>query len=203
MANENKKNVGVFLARFQPLHNAHLYVIEKALQECDKLVIMLGSSNKRDMLRNPFSFELRKEMLKASLKNKEDLDRIEIYELPDWSQESIKEDDAIWGHYFYYNVVSRIGQKRFSLYYSDSPDVIKPWFDNEVKDYINLRLLERSKIMNGLSSTKIRNALLNLTPEDKQYLKQYLPPAVYNNVGELRKLWIKTIENPQSDFSME
>ena len=203
MEREKTKKIGVFLARFQPLHNAHLYVIEKALQECDKLIIMLGSSNKKDMLRNPFSFELRKEMLKASLKNKEDLNRIEIYELPDWSQESIKEDDAVWGHYLYYNVVSRAGQKRFSLYYSDSPDIVKPWFDDEIKDYITLRLLERDKIMDGLSSTKIRNALLNLSPEDKQYLKRCLPKPVYENVGKLRGIWLKSIENPQADFSME
>ena len=34
--------IGVFIARFQPLHKAHMYVIEKALKDCDKVVIMLG-----------------------------------------------------------------------------------------------------------------------------------------------------------------
>lgn len=203
MAEEKGKKVGVFLARFQPLHNAHLYVIEKALKECDKVVIMLGSSNKRDMLRNPFDFELRKEMLKCSLQNKEDMNRVEIYELPDWSQESIREDDKIWGHYLFYNVVARTGQKRMTFYYSDEPDIMKGWFDDEVKEYVDFRFLERNNIMEGLSSTKIRKALLNLSPEDKQYLKRCLPKPVYDNVAVLRKIWLKTIENPQEDFTMQ
>lgn len=201
--NNDQKKVGVFLARFQPLHNAHLYVIEKALQECDKVIIMLGSSNKKDMLRNPFSFELRKEMLKLSLRNKEDMNRIEVYELPDWSQESLKEDDKIWGHYLYYNVVARANQKRFDFYYSDDPEIMKAWFDDEVKKYVGFRFLERNNIMEGLSSTKIRNALFNLSPEDKQYLKRCLPAPVYENIGILRKIWLETIKNPKQDFTMQ
>lgn len=200
---EKEKKVGVFLARFQPLHNAHLYVIEQALKECDKVIIMLGSSNKKDMLRNPFSFELRYEMLKQSLQNKEDINRIEVYELPDWSQESIKEDDKVWGHYLYYNVVARAKQKKMTFYYSDEPEIMQSWFDDEIKPYVNFRFMERSNIMEGLSSTKIRRALINLSPEDKQYLKRCLPKPVYDNIAELRKIWIKTMENPQPDFSMK
>ena len=36
---QNPAKIGVFIARFQPLHKAHMFVIEKALKECDKLVI--------------------------------------------------------------------------------------------------------------------------------------------------------------------
>ena len=38
--------VGIFLARMQPLHNAHLWLIDKALEENDKVLIVLGSENK-------------------------------------------------------------------------------------------------------------------------------------------------------------
>ena len=197
------QQVGVFLARFQPLHKAHLYVIEKALKENDKVVIMLGSSNKRDMLRNPFDFELRKEMLAQSLQNSEDLKRIEVYELPDWSKEDMKEDDTVWGHYFYYNVVSRINQKHFSLYYSDEPEIMRAWFDDEVAKYVHFQFLDRSKVFEGLSSTKIRNAMLNNSPEDRAYLKKFLPEAVYNELPFLRKIWLEVYNNPASDFSMQ
>lgn len=200
---EKQQRVGVFVARFQPLHKAHMYVIEKALKECDKVVIVLGSSNKQDMLRNPFSFELRKELLAKCLQNSKDLDRIEVFELPDWSQENIQEDNAVWGHYLYYNVVSRIKQKHFSIYYSDSPDIIKSWFDDEVAKYVDFRLLDRSKVFEGLSATKIRNAMLNFTPEDQKYLKQFLPAPVFDKIEELRKIWINVHESPKSDFSMQ
>ena len=44
------KKYGVFLGRMQPVHNAHLFLVEKALEECDKVLIVLGSENKVDML---------------------------------------------------------------------------------------------------------------------------------------------------------
>lgn len=197
------KKVGVFLARFQPLHKAHLYCIEKALKECEKVVIVLGSSNKKDMLRNPFSFELRKEMLAASLENSADMDRIQIFELPDWSQESITEDNKVWGHYLYYNVVGHIHQKQFSIYYSDAPEIIKSWFDEEVSPYIDYRLMDRSSVFEGLSATKIRKAMLNYTPEDREYLKKFLPEPVFARIKELREIWLKVNESPVSDFSMQ
>ena len=202
--NKNEtQNIGVFLARFQPLHKAHLYVIEKALKECDKVVVVLGSSNKKDMIRNPFDFELRKQMLAASLENIEDMNRIEIFELPDWSQETIFEDDIVWGHYLYYNVVSRIKQKQFTIYYSDEPEIMKAWFDDEVGKYISFCFLNRSSVFEGLSSTKIRNALLKFSNEDKVYLKKFLPEPVFSQIDKLRDIWLKVYENPTEDFSMQ
>ena len=81
MPNKPKK-IGVFLARFQPIHNAHLYVIETALKECDHVAIMLGSSNKNNMPRNPFDFNLRYNLLMDSLKDNKYLVycKEEIYE---------------------------------------------------------------------------------------------------------------------------
>lgn len=166
------KNIGVFLARMQPLHNAHLYMVTKACEECDKVVIILGSENKKDMLRNPFSIETRKDMLLKSL-DEEFSNKIEVYEIPDWSMESKMEDNKIWGRYFYYNVVSRIKQKRFYLYYSDGEEILDNWFkDTEVESYISYKLFERSNLFNGLSSTKIRKAF---EENDLEYIKNSVP----------------------------
>ena len=195
--------IGVFIARFQPLHKAHMYVIEKALKECDKVVIMLGSSNKENMPRNPFNFRLRKELVSESLSNIHDMTKIQIYQFPDWSQENKVNDDIVWGHYLYYNIVSRINQKNFTLYYSDNPDVVKNWFDDEVKDYISFCFLDRNKVFEGLSSTKIRQALLDFTPEAKKYLYKVLPEAVFESVEELRDIIVKVHNNPTKDFDMK
>ena len=200
---QNPTKIGVFIARFQPLHKAHMFVIEKALKECDKLVIMLGSSNKQDMPRNPFNFRLRKELLSECLGNSLDMTRIQIYQLPDWSTENELVDDAVWGHYLYYNIVSRINQKNFTLYYSDKPDIVKNWFDDEVKDYISFCFLDRKKVFEGLSSTKIRQAILDFTPEAKKYLYKFLPEAVFERIEELREILIKVHNNPKKDFIMK
>lgn len=191
---------GVFLARMQPVHNAHLFLVRKALEEQDRVLIVLGSENKVDMLRNPYDIKLREEMLRECLSD-EDNKRIEIVTLPDWSMESDTESALIWGRYFYYNVVSRIGQKRFSIYYSDDPKILDGWFkDSEVYEYITYRNFERSKLFEGLSSTKIRQAFID---KDIDYIKKYCPKSVVNRFDYLASYYDEVKENPKEDFSME
>lgn len=191
---------GVFLARMQPIHNAHLLMIRRALEECDKVLIVLGSENKVDMWRNPYSITLREKMLRECLDDT-DNEKLTIVTLPDWSMESDLENADIWGRYFYYNVVSRIGQKRFSIYYSDNPSILDSWFENtEVKGYITYRLFERDAIFEGLSATKIRKAFID---GDREYIKKYCPESVSSRFHYLANYYKNVIENPKQDFSME
>lgn len=191
---------GVFLARMQPVHNAHLFLVEKALEENDKVFIMLGSENKLDMLRNPFDISLRERMLRECFDEKQNR-RIKVDTLPDWSMESDLEGTKIWGRYFYYNVVSRIGQKRFSLYYSDNPQILDSWFlDTEVYSFIRYRNFERNCIFEGLSSTKIRKAFME---RDLAYIIRYCPQSVVNRFEYLSSYYKEVTEDPKEDFSME
>ena len=52
---------GIIIGRFQVpyLHLGHIYLISEALRECDRVVILLGTSTIRDE-RNPYSVEERK-----------------------------------------------------------------------------------------------------------------------------------------------
>lgn len=199
-----KYKTGVFLARMQPLHIAHLFLIEQALSECEDVWVVLGSANKHDMIRNPFTLEFRDEVLREALKDsghsQGDLDRIHIFELPDWSLENDTNETIIWGRYFYYNVVSRIQHKDFSIYYSDDSEIIKSWFNSEVKDHITLRLFNRSKVYEGLSATKIRQAIID---KDTEYLNQYCPKAILNRLDYISDYYTGVIDNPESDFSMQ
>lgn len=43
---------GVILARFQPIHNGHLQLIQKAVEENDKVLVIIGSIDKLNA-RNP------------------------------------------------------------------------------------------------------------------------------------------------------
>ena len=192
--------VGVFLARMQPLHNAHLWLIDKALEENDKVLIVLGSENKVDMLRNPYNINLRKKILRECYDTRKNR-KLSIVTIPDWSMESDVESDKIWGRYFYYNVVSRIGQKRFSIYYSDDVAFLDSWFkDTEVYEYITYRNFERSTMFEGLSATKIRNAFIQ---RDKSYVEKYCPHSVVSRFDELAAYYEGVSKNPLEDFSME
>lgn len=60
----NRYDYAIFIGRFQPLHNGHIRVIDKALQVADKVIILVGSSGQARSYRNPFTFEERKNMIK-------------------------------------------------------------------------------------------------------------------------------------------
>lgn len=53
---------GLVIGRFQPFHNGHAYLIKKALEFCDALIIAIGSVNKTDA-DNPWSTSIRKKMI--------------------------------------------------------------------------------------------------------------------------------------------
>src|SRR3989304_7256906 len=59
--------VALFVARFQPLHKGHLYVM-KALLKKYNLTIVIGSINKKDK-ENIFSYSIRKKMINTSLRD--------------------------------------------------------------------------------------------------------------------------------------
>ena len=56
--------VALIVGRFQPFHKGHLFLIKKALEKSDKIVIGIGSSNITDE-NNPIDFETRKKIIKA------------------------------------------------------------------------------------------------------------------------------------------
>lgn len=58
---------GVFIGRFEPFHNAHLMSIKYALERCDNLVVVLGSSNMARNAKNPWSADERENMILLSL----------------------------------------------------------------------------------------------------------------------------------------
>lgn len=54
----------LIVGRFQPFHKGHLFLIKKALEKADKIIIGIGSSNILD-INNPIDFETRKKVIKA------------------------------------------------------------------------------------------------------------------------------------------
>lgn len=55
-----------FIGRFQPFHQGHLQVVKIALQHAKQVVMVIGSTNSPRTIKNPFSFDERKQMILAS-----------------------------------------------------------------------------------------------------------------------------------------
>ena len=196
------EKLGVFLSRMQPLHIGHLGIIKMALEENDKVLILIGSKNKKDTLRNPLDIKLRRKILEEALDEefKDKRERIIIKELPDWSMETDIASNKEWGRYLYYNIVGEGEQKKFSMYFSDEREIIENWFEEDIRKRINLRLFERQAMFEAVSSTKIREAFLN---NDKEYIEKVCPNAVVRRFNEIKEIIEEVFKNPKNDYKME
>lgn len=80
----NKYKIGLIIGRFQPFHNGHKYLLVKALENIDKVIIVIGSSNVTNE-DNPYSFEKRKGMIEQVLEKEGFENRVlKIIDVPDF-----------------------------------------------------------------------------------------------------------------------
>ena len=61
---------GLFLGRFQPFHNGHLYVVEEMIHDksIDEIIIGIGCAQEAYTLENPFTAGERFEMINNTLR---------------------------------------------------------------------------------------------------------------------------------------
>lgn len=88
----------VFIGRFQPPHRGHLNVLKSALSRAERVCVLIGSTDKPRTIKDPFSFDERRQML-ASLLDASERDRVTIAPLQDstyndgdwvrWVQEAV------------------------------------------------------------------------------------------------------------------
>ena len=58
---------GIFIGRFQPVHQGHIHALGIAASQVEKLFILVGSANQCRSIRNPWTFQERSQMLRTKL----------------------------------------------------------------------------------------------------------------------------------------
>ena len=142
----------LFIGRFQPFHNAHLLDIKKILEEAGEIIIAVGSSQEKNTLENPFSYNERKQMIINVLK-KNKIRNFKIYQVPDLY------NDKKWIEYIKKNL------PKCDYVYSGNLWTLKCFmkFDSQVK---------KIKLVKGINSTIVRNKMIkgknweNLVPKE-------------------------------------
>jgi nicotinamide-nucleotide adenylyltransferase len=85
---------GLVIGRFQPFHNGHLELIKQIMNECEELVVVIGSAQFNYLAKDPFTAGERIEMIHSSLSFQTcDLSRIFIIPLANF------ENNACWFEY--------------------------------------------------------------------------------------------------------
>ena len=57
--------IALFIGRFQPFHLGHLWAVKNILEECDEVIIAIGSAQEEGTKENPYSADERKDMIDA------------------------------------------------------------------------------------------------------------------------------------------
>lgn len=170
---------GVILARFQPVHNGHMALIEKAYNENDNVLVIIGSSDKLSE-RNPIPCNIRKELVENAVNERNLGDKVRIVELDDLTDEH--DNSMSWGFYLYSFIVSIIKDDSFTIYYSDGYEIICSWFPGHVlRNHVSLSLMARNTCVEGISATKIREMICNGTLS-----REHVPSSVYENMKTLK-----------------
>lgn len=185
---------GVILARLQPIHNGHLALIKKAVNENDEVYIFIGSADKFNQ-RNPLPISLRLQLTEEAIdfefgkpytNSEGDIkkikDRIHIVPLDDLTDESDNSHD--WGFYLYSKIVTECKNPCFTIYYSDGFEIITTWFPSFIlRNNVSLCLLARNATVSGISATKVRQMI----EEDSQDLNIYVPKCVVDNRETIKR----------------
>ena len=178
---KSMKNIGVILARLQPIHNGHLALIKKASKENDMVHVFIGSADKFNE-RNPIPINLRKAYAEDAVSEAK-LENVVFHLLDDLSDESDNSHD--WGFYLYSKIVTEIQQSNFTIYYSDGFEIITSWFPGFLlRNNVSLNLLARNATESGVSATLVRDMIISGNPD----LIKCVPTKVYNEREAIKSL---------------
>lgn len=154
-------DAAVFIGRFQPFHLGHKRVIDEALKMAKKVIIVIGSARAARNIRNPFTFEERKDMIEVVFPEETQFTykgngrRIEIVGIPDYPYDENKWVAAVQ--------TAVMGAVQFS------PDPLKITLVGHSKDHTSYYLKmfpfwDGEEIANyrNISATVIRETLFKL-----------------------------------------
>ncbi len=167
-----KADFAILVGRFQPVHRAHLKIMEDALKEADRLIVVIGSHRAPRSLKNPWSFERRAEMIQDALPM-DAVRRTIIAPLRDFTY-----NDTSWAVGLQ-NVVNQVVRKVDLL--PDHPDPVKIKLFGHFKDDSSQYLewfpqweLVRVEGTPGVNSRDIRETYFNVDRESEDWLEPHL-----------------------------
>jgi len=140
-----RKNRGLLIGRMQPVHNGHIQIIKKTLEEVDEIIIGIGSAQLSHELKDPFTAGERVMMMNQALAEN-NIDSSKYYIIP---MEDVNRN-ALWVAHV------KMITPPFSKVYSGNPLVQRLFIEEGYE--VNTPPLFDRKILSG---TEIRKRILN------------------------------------------
>lgn len=183
MKKKKPYGLGILVGRFQTLHSGHEMIIDKACELCDEVGIFVGSSQESGTNKNPFSYELRRDILETVFGN-----RVKVFPLPDLGIGNV----PAWGDYVLENVKKRFG-KYPDILISGKESRRIDWFDNAKELAISELYVPKSI---DISASEMREMFMK---DDREKWKGYVNPAIHERYDELREIVLSSHDNLDTD----
>lgn len=168
-------DTGLIVGRFQTFHKGHQSLVETGLKLCDRVLILVGSSQESGTERNPFDIITRMNVISSIYSDKE---RVQIHALPDLTNEN--DITADWGRYVLKNV-DRYIYKAPELMIYGNDEARSRWFDTEdIKNTAEF-IMPRSRI--PISATMLRDMMVK--DERREWMK-WVDPKMHKMYDNLR-----------------
>ena len=171
---------GILIGRMQPVHNGHMEVIKRILEEVDEIVIGIGSAQLSHEVKDPFTAGERILMMTQALAEI-DVDPSRYYIIP---MQDIN-FNAIWASHV------KMLTPPFSIVYSGNP-LVKQLFAEEGYEVRQPPLYDRIH----LSGTEVRRRIL-----ENENWQELVPKATVNllkeidSINRLKNLSVKEISD--------
>lgn len=169
------RKFGVFIGRFQPLHNAHVNVLRRALASVGRLVVVIGSDSQAKTIKNPWTSDERVGMVKSCI-SQDEVERIEfvrvrddLYNDANWLLGVTEKVNIATGDSDDIALVGYRKDKTTALYLSMFPQ----W------EFLDVGDQTPDDVCGELSATQIRDSYFR---GDLTTIKPMVPPSVFDIV---------------------
>lgn len=153
-------NLGLVIGRFQHLHIAHTKMIDTALATCDRVLLLVGSSQESMTERNPFNLKTRMDLIRDYYGKEIHAEKLLLGHIDDMTNEN---DICVeWGDF----VLQKVDM--WSQHYGLSCELDcmifgndeerMGWYRPEVAEKISQIAIART---HPVSATKMRNHIVN------------------------------------------
>lgn len=191
-------SIGVTIGRFQPFHAGHASIVRELSKKFDRVIVIVAGNKESE--KNPFSFNMRVKLMKASLPDI--ANKLEVHKaewegkesgfLPGVLSEILADDESTTLQKDYaVNVV--VGEDRYKDVLNQiesAKKLVKNGRElNLDPSLINVQKMERTvdgEDVKGVSATKVRDALIR---DDKESVEKMLDPHVISNPSQFERLY--------------
>jgi len=148
-------NTGMIIGRFQPFHLGHSIILDKALDQCNKVIVVIGSAKESGTPLNPLSASEREQIIIDSFTNRLDYDNLEKIEFLHLNDREHWCNDSSFGEYVI-NAIEHTYGVTPSVVFEGKESSRNSWFDT-----IDIDVVQISRNKCAVSGTELREAIYN------------------------------------------